>query len=281
METITLRCKDWEAKIVPSFAMNVISLSYQGDPVLRTPEDMEDLAKFPFLYGTPLLFPPNLMQNDSFSFEGKEYKLAYPANTGRPIHIHGLLFDAPMTVFSQTETSLMGEFLCSKDRFPFPFLLTVICQLTEEGLTQRYIIKNTGKTVMPVLFGLHTTFVAKETFTVSIGKAWENEPTTRMPAKLVELTGEEKTFVTGAAPQGKPIHGLFTDAGARTATNGRYKYTLSENLTHWVIWNKNGSDGMISLEPQSGPTNGLNMEGWHSRLKPGDEEIFETKISLK
>lgn len=281
MQTITLRCKDWEAKIVPSFAMNVISLSYQGDPVLRTPENVADLAKFPFLYGTPLLFPPNLMQNDSFCFEGKEYKLAYPANTGRPIHIHGLLFDAPMTLLSRTETSLMGEFLCGKDRFPFPFLLTIICQLTEDGLTQRYIIKNIGKTAMPVLFGLHTTFVAKETFTVSIGKAWENDPTTRMPAKLAELTGEEQAFVTGASPQGKPIHGLYTDAGGRTATSGRYKYTLSENLTHWVIWNKNGSDGMISLEPQSGPTNGLNMDGWYSRLKPGNEEMFETTISLK
>lgn len=281
MNTITLKKGKWEAQILPAFAMNVIALSCEGEAVLRSPESIEDLQERPFLYGTPLLFPPDVMYESTFYYEGKSYTIPYREKNGKLFALHGLLYDAPMEIMEQTESFVAGEFACGSDRYPFPFSLRIECNLTDEGMQQKYCIRNTGNTSMPVVLGLHTTFVAHGQFTVSIDKVWRMDAETRMPAELVALSDMQEAFKSGSDPQGTPIHGFFSDSGAHTATIGRYRYQLSENFRQWVVWNMRGDNGFISLEPLSGTANGLNMDGQYIRLEPGEMEVFETRISLK
>lgn len=279
MNPVSLSCGDWKAVIVPEYAMNVIFLTFRDDPVLHGPAKPELLEKDPFIYGTPLLLPPDVMEKNTFFFDGKTYTLSYEARNGKLLALHGHLFDAPMIVTERSGTAVTGEFLCGEDRYPFPFRLTVTCRLTEEGLTQRYRFENTGHTAMPLLFGLHTTFAAKDRFSVSIDKAWRRDPNTGMPEKLTALSAEQMAYRTGASPQGDRIHGFFSDSGAHCASSGQYRYRVSDNFRQWVVWNMHGHDGLISLEPLSGAVNGLNMEGQSIRLEPGEQELFETQIS--
>lgn len=290
METILLKNGDWEAEVVPSYAMNVIRLSCQGESILRTPDSPEELEKSAFVYGTPFLFPPNITRGDAFTFEGKTYRLPYPVRSG-PVPLgpggrprrnqHGLLYNAVMEITEREKYHLRGVFHSGTEQYPFPFRLIVDCLLEADGLRQQYLIENTGENRMPFLLGLHTTFVAQPEFRVSLKNGWINEDHSPIPVSPRPLTEEETAYRDGSSPVGKNIHGMFTDDGRHTAEIGRYAYRLSENFTTWVLWNKGGNDGFISLEPQSGAVNGLNMEGQYSVLDPGKAELFETKITLK
>lgn len=277
MKTIKLKKGDWEAEIVPSYAMNVIRLTYCGEDILRPPSKPEDLNLNHFVYGTPFLFPPNVTRNDTFTFEGETYTLPYP-NTGRR-HQHGLLYNADMRIIEESPELLVGVFISGTDRYPFPFKLTIKCELTDEGLKQQYCIENIGEKKMPFLMGLHTTFAAQPVFTVSLKNGWTKEENSPMPVTPRELTSEELRYVTGTSPSGCNIHGQFTDNGEHTATIGNYIYKLSDNFKIWVLWNKGGDEGFISLEPQSGSIDGLNMEGQYNVLERGMSEIFETMIT--
>lgn len=280
METIILKKGGWEAEIVPSYAMNVIRLTYCGEPVLRAPDAPEALDANHFVYGTPFLFPPNVTAGDTFTFEGKTYVLPYPETGGRR-HQHGLLYNADMKIVEKRADYLRGVFLSGTDRYPFPFRLTISCELADDGLTQRFAIENTGERNMAYLLGLHTTFAAKPVFAVSLKNGWTREEGSPMPVAPRPLTEEEQRYVTGTSPSGRNIHGQFTDNGAHLATVGDFGYRLSDNFTTWVLWNKGGNEGFISLEPQSGSIDGLNREGQYNVLTPGKTEIFETKIFAK
>ena len=280
METVILKNGDWEAEIVPSYAMNVIRLTYQGENILRPPAKPEDLDANHFVYGTPFLFPPNVTLDDSFVFEGEKYTLPYPEMGGRR-HQHGLLYNADMEITERDDTHLVGVFLSGADRYPFPFRLTISCELGDSGLKQRFCVENIGGKRMPFLLGLHTTFMAQPEFCVSIKNGWTRQESSPMPVGPRELTDEEREYLTGTSPSGKNVHGQFTDDGRHTAVIGRYVYRLSDNFTTWVLWNKGGNEGFISLEPQSGSVNGLNMDGHYIVLEPVETEIFNTEITLK
>lgn len=56
--TIRLSSGTWQARVLPEFGMNPVSLRHHGRPVLREPYSPVQLAESPFLYGIPLLFRP-------------------------------------------------------------------------------------------------------------------------------------------------------------------------------------------------------------------------------
>ena len=280
MRTVLLRCEPWEAEIVPDYAMNVIRLTYRGDPVLHSPDRLEQLEQFPFLYGTPLLFPPDVMRENTFSFEGKSYTISYASRKYPLPPIHGRLYDATMTLLRSSAQETEGVFQCEADRYPFPFRLTIACKLSTDDLRQCYTVENTGSEPMPLVLGLHTSFAAKDSFSVSVGQAWRFSPDDNMPSKLISLSREQMRLRQSAEAQGRKLHGFFSDSGEGLARSGPYLYRVSANFHQWVIWNKSGNDGFICLEPLSGAVNGLNMPGEAIRLEPGQMERFSTHIGL-
>lgn len=278
MDTIILSYGDWRALVVPDCAMNVISLTYADEEVLNSPPSPETLLTDPFIYGIPLLFPPNRLQDDAFEFRGRRYSIPYKGE-GKFSHIHGCLTNAPAIIEYLSQNELRGRIRCGKDRYPFECEIAVECTLSDEGLLLKHTVINTGNVDMPFAIGFHTTFAARAELTVSVGEEWQLDGVSRLPVKTAQLDDSGKRLLSGIDPSLCALDGQFTDNGSHTATLGSYCYKLSDNFSDWVIWNMGGRRGFVSVEPQSAPVNGLNMEGKYCILGPGESEVYCTVIS--
>ena len=87
--SINLASDDWSAVIDLLHGANCISLrnkKYHAALLREPPENIK--LDNPYLYGMPILFPVNRIENGIFEFEGREY--VFPINepsTG--CHLHG------------------------------------------------------------------------------------------------------------------------------------------------------------------------------------------------
>ena len=61
-----------EAILVPSLGSNLLSLKYKHKDIelLRTPDSVEEYKKASILYGMPILFPPNRIEDGQFTYKG-------------------------------------------------------------------------------------------------------------------------------------------------------------------------------------------------------------------
>ncbi len=131
-----------------------------GADILRTPRDEAHLLENVYLFGNPLLFPPNRILGGTFAFDGREYVL--PLNepaTG--CHVHGALYGEPFLVEEQTPNYVRlsyhaqaGEYI----NFPHAFTFVREYTLDAEGLHERDRITNESDRRMPFLLAYHTTF---------------------------------------------------------------------------------------------------------------------------
>lgn len=276
---VEIKNKNWIARILPSFGTNVISLKDGNTDILRTPKSTEELSLSPYLYGMPLLFPGNRVENGEFVFEGKKYCL--PINEPeRGNHIHGLLFDAPFTVTKLLNNKVECVYENKDERYPFPFKMTITYTITDDGLFQNIVIKNTGETSMPVHLVLHTTFIAPKRFCVPIGKRWEVDERYIPTGNLLELTPGELLYRDGCNPKEKAISGFFV-ADKNHAIIGDYVYRVSNNYTQWILFNGGGDKGFLCVEPQTGPVNGLNMKNGYICLEKHKEVCFSSSITRR
>lgn len=276
-DQVRLVCQRWEAYVLPTFGANVISLLCEGQPVLRTPQTLDQLKDNPHLYGMPLLFPPNRVKDARFAFEGKPYALVLNEPT-RNNHIHGLMADAPFLVLERDDRMVRCLYQNRGKRFPFDFDLEVTIRLEEAGLRQSVCVRNTGIGAMPVALGFHTTFLAPAQLRVPLDRAWEVDEYWIPTGRLRSLSAQETEIVSGCNPNGRRISGFYTMAG-QTAQIGRYQYCVSEGYTQWVLFNGGGTQGYICVEPQSGPVNGLNMPDGCRRLESGQSLSFWMEIT--
>ena len=152
-QLITLRSEDgaYEVKILPAKGANCLSLKHIPSHIsaLRTydPDTVEELDN-PFLYGTPLLFPPNRIKGGTFTYDGRAYAL--PINeeaTG--CFLHGTLHETPFEVIEQSKSTLLCRYKATEDApyltYPHEFTLDVKYELTNEGLKQTVSITNNSE----------------------------------------------------------------------------------------------------------------------------------------
>ena len=79
-----------------------------GAELLRSPENEEKLFSQMYLYGNPILFPPNRIRDGEFEFEGRKY--VFPINEpATNSHIHGALYKKAFKIVKQTSSAV--EFL--------------------------------------------------------------------------------------------------------------------------------------------------------------------------
>jgi len=94
MEYLTLNGFGYEASVATKRGGSLIRLACPAlnAESLRTP--IKGMTDNPFLYGTPLIFPPNRIAGGRFSFEGRVYELPVnePATGCFP---HGVLHETP------------------------------------------------------------------------------------------------------------------------------------------------------------------------------------------
>lgn len=278
MEKIILKNGKWEAVIVPSYGMTTTALTYDGEAILREPASDAVFEGRPTVYGVPLLLPPSRTEGGKFTFDGVEYTL--PINEpARGNHLHGYLNRTPFVVTEQTETAVKAYLENKGEIFPFFFRICVEFALQKDGYDQKFTIENIGDRDMPLLFGLHTNFAEKDSFSVPIEKRIALGETLLPTGEYLELTQREKTFRQNGNSHGVPLEGAFTSNGCEAKT-GKMRYTVSENFTRWVLWNEDGNGGFYSLEPLSGSINALNTGDGLVRLAVGESVEFKTWIGL-
>lgn len=273
MEKIYLKNGLWTAEITPSLGANVTKLFCAEQQVLRMPEQSADAYQF----GMPILIPANRTEAGKFSFEGKDYQL--PVNEPHvPAQLHGLVHDQHFTVEEFDQTHAVLSYENTPDIYPFPFRLTVSYELKENGLYVSHQLKNIGAGNMPYTFCLHTTFVAPTHFKVPLGLEQEKNERNLPTGNYIPLSEELLPLTQGMNPYGVPTSGFYRAAGHQAEID-EFRYTISENYDHWVLYSASGKDGFLCVEPQCGGVNGLNQHDNHRVLHPGEFHTFNSSIT--
>lgn len=258
----------YEAWILPHRGANCVRLWRPacGTESLRTPSG--ESMDHPYLYGTPVLFPPNRIAGGHFTFAGREYRL--PVNepaTG--CFLHGTLHQMPFDVVSASPSRGVLRFCAGEGAylgFPHAFEVEITYCLGEDGLTQQTRIKNKGQHPMPAALGFHTTFripFAPDSqpgdvrLMLSLGEEYLRDRETFLPTWK---TAEQTPFHTSAGrgelvpcletisrhfAQGPDHTMVLTDC--RTGAQIVY-HTPDYNF--WMLYN-GGAKDYLCVEPQT------------------------------
>ena len=123
--TVKLQAADYTAVINPRRGANCISLqNLKYNAVILREPDKSGIPDNPYLYGMPLLFPPNRISNAEFEFENRIYKFPVnEPNTG--CFLHGTIHETDFSVLDVSTTSIKLYYEATKEKpylsFPHEF----------------------------------------------------------------------------------------------------------------------------------------------------------------
>lgn len=145
----------YEAEFSADIGATCFRLFYKplNAEILRTPNGESQRNTNVYLFGNPILFPPNRIRGGRFVFRGKKYVLLVnEPQTG--CFIHGNLLNLPFAKkqISQSEieftySAKKGEYL----GFPHDFTVRRHYKLGENGLEEYTTVINDGVCEMPVM----------------------------------------------------------------------------------------------------------------------------------
>ena len=294
----------WRAAINLERGANCISLKNEkyGASLLREPPITNELND-PYLYGMPILFPQNRIENGKFEFEGRVY--AFPINEPKTnCHLHGELHCAPFEEIGGTDEKIKCRFIATQNEpylsFPHEFEIIMEYELKGNGLHHSVSVTNLSKTNMPIFLGFHTTFNTLFTrgampenirIFANISEEYERDmlknylPTGRiLPFDSVSRALFEGSF----KPFDKKISRHYRGTGPMTITDIksglRLIYENDEKYGFRLIYN-GAEDGYICLEPQTCLVNAPNENipygesGFHY-IAPQETKDYTSKIYL-
>ena len=266
METVVLKNGSWQAAVWPGFGCNMISVRVDGRELMRVPESMEQLERNRDLFGFPLILPANRTAGGRFTFRGREYDLGIN-EPARGCHLHGHLLDAPFAVAERTDSRLVTRLENRGERYPFSFDMTVTDTVSPDGVCRELVLRALED--MPYTLGFHTTFLTPARFDVPRGPQCVRDEWLIPTGRWV-----------GPLPLGESFDTCFRSAGT-TAVLDDIRFTVSDNFDHWVLYNADGRQGFLCVEPQCGQINGLNVPGGCRELAAGEEAVFRFTLSVK
>lgn len=306
--SIILKAYGYEAEILPERGANLIRLARpeKGMDVLRTPYDSDTfLNENPYLWGVPILFPPNRISDARFMFEGREY--VFPMNEPE-IHnfCHGEIHEKPFDVVMADATKAVLRYTASAEKpymgFPHAFTLEVCYELRGDGLHQTVSVSNDSEQDMPVALGYHTTFrvpfvengrAEEVRLMLSVGREIVRDMTNYLPTGELldpcewhdELTG------TGLTPCHKTIsrHYEMVQPARMTLKDVRNGacviYEPDEHYRYWMVYN-GGAQDYLCVEPQTWINNCPNApfdrdKTGFSFLKPGECRAYHATLRLE
>ena len=304
-ELIKLEHGDWQAVIHLSRGANCTALRNKkyNAALLREPPK-NDEPDNPYLYGMPILFPVNRIENGIFEFEGRQY--VFPVNepsTGCHLHgeLHRMAFD-PMEI---TENAVKCRYSATKKRpylsFPHEFEIVMEYKLKHDGFYHTVTVTNLSEQNMPLFLGFHTTFntlFTKESRPQSIrvlaeiSEEYERNvninylPTGKKPAfdavSVALSEGRYKPFETKASRhyRGEGIMSI-TDVEKRL----RVVYENDKKYGFRLVYN-GGADGYVCLEPQNCLVNSPNSpfsreEAGFDFLRAGESKSYCSRIFIE
>lgn len=276
-DCIQISSGKWEAGVCARFGGNMIYLRYDGRDIFRPLTDEELIAKNPYIQGSPILLPANRTYLGKFSFEGVDYEL--PITEPRTnSHLHGLVHRAEFELLSVSASEVTLRYSNRGEVYPFKFDITVTYSVSEDGVSQKYVITNTDSKNMPYTFCLHSTFVEPEEFVMPVKCRQEHDDIDIPTGRFVPLTEQEEKYNTGSPSKNVSVCGYYVSAG-NTARIDDILYTVSDNFDCWITYNARGLAGYTCIEPQAGLVNGLNIDGGCRILAPGESETYTTEYA--
>jgi aldose 1-epimerase len=309
---VLLAAGPYEAVAVPSVGGNLISLrdTERGLDILRSPETADALRETPQIYGLPMLLFPNRIADGVFTAGGRTYR--FPVNSvPQRNHLHGFLHHKPFTVAraavvdGAAELELVFRFDAAQDAFsyfPREFTATQRYRLSADGLAHEVSVRNEGRESMPVGVAVHSNFRVPFAagsgdrdcaVRAAIGRKWELDDRFLPTGAFAEYGAPERLIASaGFDPvRGEPLSGCFSAessavnrASISDARAGlRVVYEPDAAFKFWVLWNKDGRSGFVSLEPQSWVINAPNLslpdaDTGMRMLAPGEEWRGECRL---
>ena len=295
VDAVLLETGVYEAIIVPSVGANLVKLYNKKEKVdiLRTPtvEEMETFLSRPQIFGVPLLFPPNRIEDGKYSFAGKNYEFPITIPAQNNYH-HGIIksqaFTVTRTRFSADAVEVELSYFSNRINnaiftdFPHEFVCKIRIILTDKELTHIVSITNAGTEPMPVGVGFHTpirlpfsanTEKSDYKLRLSAGKRWELSDRRLPTENILELSEEESLLRTeGMTVTGKPIEIALTDEAITengkpyhgailTDTKNKVSvyYEVDKEFKHWTLWNNGGEVDWVCPEPQTWAINAPNL----------------------
>lgn len=321
-EAVKMEAGGYSALMIPSMGANMVKLEYPAKniDILRTPqeEDREVFATRPQLFGLPLLFPPNRIEDGNYSYNGKTYQfpITIPNQNN---HHHGIIKTQRFTVtkthigpdYVEVEASFFSNMFNDEmyKFFPHEFECRMYFKLSSAGLEHKVTFVNNSDSPMPLGVGYHTPFnvpfvrggnAGDYTMQLSAGEKWEVNDRTLPTKKLLPLEGEEQLMrTTGMKPVGKamelpmtakPIEvdgkqyngAVFTDNAQKISVY----YDVDKEYKHWTFWNNGGEVKWACAEPQTWAINAPNLDlpdditGFQA-VAPGKSWSAVSKIYVK
>lgn len=304
---VRLSAGGYTADVCAAMGANCIRFARENINVLRTPDSFEGFRRQPNVYGSPLLFPPNRIQNGIYFYNNHIYQ--FPINEPeRGNHIHGFLSE---TLFLLTEAYVQGNdakasftLRFTKENpyltFPHEFMVTIAYCLNKNGLDQKITIQNNSKEEMPVGLGFHTAFqvpflpdTAPDEYRVKahVGEEILLDPVTAIPTSEREFFSPtaEKLGKGELSPIGKKISNHFAQFKgeiilSHLPTGAKLHYRPDSFFSFLMLWNGQ-ADHFICIEPQSWQVNAPNVSlaknqtGFFA-LKPGKSLVCRNSLSI-
>lgn len=285
---------DYTALLVPGMGANLVRLAHTrlGVEILRTPaaDEIDEFRRRPHVFGLPILFPPNRIEDGTYTFNGRTYR--FPITQAKEHHYHhGVLKSQPFQVSKARETaeevlvecryySNAGSDAIFRD-FPHEFKCKITYRLTAEGLEQEVMFANRSQSPMPVGVGFHTPMripfaggpASDYAMRVAVGEEVMLDERNLPTGRTLPLS--ERFFglragglqVTDCEPieaaftlreidvDGKPFRGALVE---NLRTGVRTFYETVDKTVYWTIWNNGGQVPYCCPEPQSWWTNAPN-----------------------
>ena len=311
MQAVEFSKGDYTALLIPGMGANLIRLTNTrlGAEILRAPADdeVETFKGRPHVFGLPILFPPNRIEDGRYTFGGRTYR--FPITNAKEHHYHhGILKSQPFAVSKAWETgeevlvecryySNAGNDAIFRD-FPHEFKCKITFRLTAQGLEQEVMFGNKSDLPMPVGVGFHTPLnvpfaggdAADYRLRMAVGECFElngrNLPTGRLlplDERFARLRAPEWLQATGCEAieagfsvreievDGRPFRGAVVE---NRRTGVRVFYEVDSQTLYWTLWNNGGQVPYCCPEPQTWTTNAPNAadpaaEGFRA-IDPGE-----------
>lgn len=296
LDAVEFEAGGYEAMLVPALGANLVKLYHKATraDILRTPkaDEMDTFRERPQIFGLPLLFPPNRIEDGKYSYNGIDYQYPITLPAQNNYH-HGIIKSQPFVVtraeegdgYVEIEASFFSNAVNDAIyvNFPHPFVCRMVFHLSAEGLRHTVFFTNLGKSEMPLGVGYHTpinvpfvkgTDKGAYRLQLSAGKQWELNDRTLPTGKLLDLSPEAAKFRgEGLTPTGVPMEWALTaesitidgkpyNGAVMTDTihNVRVFYEVDEQVKHWTFWNNGGAVDWACPEPQTWAINAPNLK---------------------
>lgn len=306
LDAVELEAGGYEAILIPSVGANLVKLVHieKGVNILKTPssDEIEVFKSRPQIFGLPLLFPPNRIEDGTYTYNGIKYQYPITIPNQNNYH-HGIIKSQSFTV---TKTQIGEDFVVVEAtyfsnavndaiyvNFPHEFECRMCFKLSAAGLEQKVTFINQSDKDMPLGVGFHTPVMVPFTndgdaanykLLLSVGERWEVSDRSLPTGTLLPLTDQEQLLrTTGLTPTGTPIEwpltvkplvidgkeyngAIITD----TISGLSVFYEVDSQYKHWTLWNNGGQVNWTCPEPQTWATNAPNLD------MPADITGFQT-----